>query len=66
MERLIVIRKMTSRKLREARKRRVGMVKLSQQWENYRRAREEVKKAIMKEKKELRKRTEKDKRAGWY
>ena len=57
MERLIVIRKMMCRKLREARKRRVGVVTLSQLWENYRRARKEVKKAIMKEKKELRKRT---------
>ena len=55
MVRLIVIRKMTCRKLREARRRRVGGVKLSQPWENYRRARKEVKKAIMKEKKELRK-----------
>ncbi len=57
MKRLIVIRKMPCRKLREARKRRVGMVTLSQLWENYRRVRKEVEKAIMIEKKELRKRT---------
>ena len=50
VERLIAIRKMTCRKLREARKRRVGMVTLSQLGENYRRAGKEVKKAIMKEK----------------
>ena len=49
MERLIVIRKMTCRKLRDARKRRVSMVTLSQLWKNYRRARMEVKKAILKE-----------------
>ena len=36
MERLIVvIRKMICRKLREARQRRVGMVTLSQVWEDY-------------------------------
>ena len=57
VERLIVIKKMTCRKLKEARKRRVGMVTLSQLLKNYRRARKEMKKAIMKEKKELRKRT---------
>ncbi len=56
MERLIVIRKITCRKLREARKRRLGVVTLSQLWENYGRTRKEVKKANMKEKKELRKR----------
>ncbi len=58
VERLIVNRKMTCRKLREARKRRVAMVTP--------RARKEVKKAIVKEKKELRKRTVRDQRAGWY
>ena len=57
VERLIVIRKMTCRKLREARHRRVGVVTLRQLWESYRGARKEVKKAIMIEKKELRKRT---------
>ena len=57
MERLVVIRKMACRKLREARKRRVGVFALSQLRENYRRARKEVKKANMKDKKELRKRT---------
>ena len=46
---------MTCRKLREARQRRVGGVTLSQLWENYRRARKEVKKAIMKEKNKLQK-----------
>ena len=39
VERLILIRKITCKKLREARKRRVGEVTLSQLWENYRRAR---------------------------
>ena len=48
---------MTCRKLREERKRRVGGVTLSQLWEDYKRARKEVKKATMKEKKELRKGT---------
>ena len=51
------IRKMTCRKLREARKRRVGVVTWSQLWEKYRRAKMEVKNAIMNEKKKLRKRT---------
>ena len=41
VERLIVIRKVTCRKLREARKRRVGVVTLSQLCENYRIARKE-------------------------
>ena len=45
VERLSVIRKVTCRKLREARQRRVGMVTLSQLGENYRRVRKEVKKA---------------------
>ena len=57
VEKLIVIGKTTCRKLREARQRRVGMVILSQLWENYKRARKEVKKVIMKEKKDLRKGT---------
>ena len=48
---------MTCRRLREARQRRVGMVILNQLEVNYRRAREEVKKATMKKKEELRKRT---------
>ena len=47
VERLIVIRKMTCRKLRIAWKRRVGEATLSQLWENYRRVRKEVKKAIV-------------------
>ena len=37
MERLTVIRKMTCRKLRKAKMRRLGVVTLSQLWENYRR-----------------------------
>ena len=45
VERLIVIRKMMCRKLREERKRRVGVVTLSQLWKNYRRTRKEVKKS---------------------
>ena len=35
VERLIVIRKLTCRKLREPRQRRVGVVTLSQLWEDY-------------------------------
>ena len=35
----------------------MGVVTLSQVWENYRRVRKEMKKAVKKEKKELRKRT---------
>ena len=52
VERLIVSGKMT-------RKRIVGVVTLSQLWENYRRVRKEVKTAIMK-KKEMRKISEQD------
>ena len=48
--------------------RRVGVVTLSQLGDDYRRARKEIKKTIVKEKKELRKRSisEEDQRAGSY
>ena len=43
VERLVVIKKMTCRKLREVRKRRLGVVTLNQLWENYRRVRKDEK-----------------------
>ena len=61
VERLIATRKVTCRRLREARKKRVGEVTLSRLWANYR-MRTEVKKAIMKEEES----SEEDQRAGWY
>ena len=54
-------------KLREARKRRVGVVTLSHLWKNYRRARKEVKKGYHERDEGIEEEnSEKDKRAGWY
>ena len=67
VERLIVIRKMTCGRLREAKQRRVGEATLSQLWEDYRRSRKEVKKSYIEREEGIEAEdNEEDQRAGWH